>query len=439
MPSEPAPVPNAAGDPSYRALLAVPTLGRVLVGMLIARIATSMLGVAVVLFSLAEYDSPGIAGLVTFVSIFPGLLLSPVAGALLDRHGRTRLIVLDFLVAMAAMTLIGILALAGLLELPLLLLIAGLASLTGPLSNSGLRSLFPIIVPRPLWERVNAVDANGWVLAAIVGPPAGALAVGLVGGAWAVIVVGATFGIAAWVMSGVPEPSGTQQGDGSGRLLGDAWRGLRYAWSNRTIRALGVGLSCLNVGAGMVTIVVPLIVLRRLELDEPVVGAAFAVQGIAGVAAGFVAGRIDTRGRERVLIAGPMLLTAPATALLFAADGLPVLLVAMALFGLLTAPMDVALFTTRQRRTDPAWMGRAFAISMAINYSGTPIGAAVGGTLAASSIDAAVAVGVVASLAAGLSVLALLPARAKEYDAPAGSQGAASPPPPTLPERSPPG
>ena len=39
-----------------------------------------MFGVAIVLFALAEYDSPALAGIVTFASIFPGLLIAPIAG-----------------------------------------------------------------------------------------------------------------------------------------------------------------------------------------------------------------------------------------------------------------------------------------------------------------------------------------------------------------------
>lgn len=31
------------------------------------------------------------------------------------------------------------------------------------------------------------------------------------------------------------------------------------------------------------------------------------------------------------------------------------------LIGLASGPLDIALFTIRQRRTDPAWTGRAFA------------------------------------------------------------------------------
>ena len=43
---------------SYRALLEVPTLGRILLATAIARIAQAMVGVALVLFTLQEYGSP---------------------------------------------------------------------------------------------------------------------------------------------------------------------------------------------------------------------------------------------------------------------------------------------------------------------------------------------------------------------------------------------
>ena len=51
--------------------------------------------VGIVLFALERYHSPSIAGISIFVLIFPGLTVSPIAGALLDRHGRKRLMRLD--------------------------------------------------------------------------------------------------------------------------------------------------------------------------------------------------------------------------------------------------------------------------------------------------------------------------------------------------------
>ena len=401
-------------ETSYRALLAIPRLGRVIVSMQLARIAQSMVGVALVLFVLQEYRSPALAGLVTFAGIVPGLLVAPIAGALLDRHGRTRLIILDYVVALASLVLIGVLAIADSLPAPLLVTIAVLSSVTGILSHTGLRSLFPILVPAHLWERVNAIDANGYVVATILGPPIAAALVSLLGGPVAMLIIGASYGLAAIALIGAPDPVSTSAS--SGNLFRDAWDGLRYTLRNPTLRGLGLAVTTLNIAGGMSAIVVPLIVLDRLRAGETAVGLVFAVSGITGMVSVFLFGRTDTRGREWLMLTVPMLLMAPTFALLLLAAGasvpvvgLGILALALGLYGLLNGPLDIALFTVRQRRTDPAWMGRAFAVSMAFNFMGYPIGAAVAGVLAASSIELAVIVGIVAALLSSLLAAVLIP------------------------------
>ena len=401
-------------ETSYRALLSIPRLGRVIVSMQVARIAQSMVGVALVLFVLQEYRSPALAGLVTFAGIVPGLLVAPIAGALLDRHGRTRLIILDYVVALASLVLIGLLAIADALPASLLVTIAVLSSVTGILSHTGLRSLFPILVPEHLWERVNAVDSNGYVVATILGPPIAAALVTVLGGPVALLIIGTLYGFAAIALIGAPDPASTSAS--SGNLIQDAWDGLRYTFRNPTLRGLGLAVTTLNIAGGMSTIVVPLIVLDRLHAGETAVGLVFAVSGITGMISVFLFGRTDTRGREWLMLTVPMLLMAPTFALLLlAADatvpaaGLGILALALGLYGLLNGPLDIALFTVRQRRTDPAWMGRAFAVSMAFNFVGYPVGAAIAGVLATSSIELAVIVGVVAALVASLLAAVLIP------------------------------
>ena len=401
--------------PSYRALLRVPNLGRVLVSMQLARVAQSMVGVALVLFTLDRYGSAAFAGLVTFASVFPGLLISPIAGALLDRHGRIRLVLLDYAVALVAMAVIGVLALLDVLPGPLLVLIAVVASLTSILSHVGLRSLFPIMVPEPLWERVNAVDSNGYVVATIVGPPIAAVMVGFLGGPTTLLLIGIAFGAAALVLVGVPDPAGTVAT--TGRVLADAWAGMKYTWRNPTLRGLGFAITLGNLAHGMTTIVLPLIVLQRLGLGVEMVGLVFAASGISGMASSFLFGRIDSRGREWSMLVWPMLALVPTVALLLIAAGqgsvplgLGVLFLEMLLVGLLIGPMDIALFTVRQRRTEKAWMGRAFAVSMAFNYLGMPVGAALAGLLAETSLEAAILVlGVGGSIAATAAAAFLVP------------------------------
>ena len=384
--------------------------------MQLARIAQSMVAVAIVLFTLKLYGSPAITGIVTLASVLPGILVSPIAGALLDRHGRMRLVRLDYIVALVALVLIAVLAILDALPAPLLIAIAAVSSLTGILSATGLRSLFPMIVPEPLWERVNAVDSNGYVVATIIGPPLAASLVTIVGGPAALLATGVAFGLAAVVMTGIPDPP--TEVDSSGRLLTDAMDGLRYAWQNRTIRGLAFSISSLNLAGGIATIVIPLIVINRLGYSEAIVGVVFALSGLAGMGAAFAFGRLDTRGREWRLLVLPMLAFPPGVALLLPpavidgldpAIGLACLAGWAIILGFANGPMDIALFTIRQRRTDPAWTGRAFAVSMGMNFVGFPIGAAIAGSLAGISLGTAIVPAIVACCAAIAFAVFLVP------------------------------
>jgi MFS family permease len=384
--------------------------------MQIARIAQSMVAIALVLFTLAEYRSPLLTGIVALAGTLPGLVVSPIAGALLDRHGRMRLIRLDYVVALAALALIASLSLLHALPAWLLVLIAAVSSLTAILSQTGLRSLFPVIVPEHLWERVNAVDSNGYVIATILGPPVAAGLVTIAGGPIALLGTAIAFGLAALAMTGIPDPA--TDVDSSGSIMRDALDGLRYVRSNPTLRGLAFSISSLNLAGGMGTIVVPLIVLNRLGFNEVMVGVVFAISGVAGMISALIAGRFDTRRREWKLLIYPMLAFAPGVALLLppaAIDGIdPVVgllfLVGWAVvLGVSNGPFDIALFTMRQRRTDPAWTGRAFAISMALNFLGFPVGAAIAGALADISLPAAIVPGVIAGVLGVVFAVALVP------------------------------
>ena len=64
---------------SYRALFTIPGFPRLVGSMMLARTASTMVSLVLVLFALERYHSPGLAGLVTFLAIFPGLMVSPIA------------------------------------------------------------------------------------------------------------------------------------------------------------------------------------------------------------------------------------------------------------------------------------------------------------------------------------------------------------------------
>jgi predicted MFS family arabinose efflux permease len=363
-----------------------------------------------VLFVLERYQSPQLAGITAFLAILPGILVAPVAGALLDRYGRARLVVADYLIAALASGLIAGLSVAHALQPPVLLAIVTVASLTNPLSNAGARSLFPMIVPRPMWERANALDSSGHVIANLLAAPLAGVLVGFIGGEWALAAAGAVFLAAAVVMLRLPEPS-SSTAPAEGSVLRNAWRGLAYVLRNRSLRGLALTLSVLNIGSGVLYIALPVLVLGRLHSGPTVVGFLWGAMGAGGLIAALVAGRMSTQGRERQIIVATTLISCVGIAVLPFAGSLAVVAAAVIILGIANGPMDIALFTLRQRRTDPAWFGRAFAVSMSMNYIGSPIGSALAGPLIAWSLNAALWFAVAASLIAALFPLLMIPAR----------------------------
>ncbi len=304
------------------------------------------------------------------------------------------------------------------------MLITIVTSLTSILSVVGLRTLYPIMAPPHLWERVNAVDSNGYVVATILGPPLAAALVVVLGAPEAMIAIAIPFGLAAGAILGLKEPRTANAS--TGRLFYDAWQGVRYAWSNRTIRGLGFSLSVVNLAWGTMTILIPIVVLDVLHLGAEMVGLVFAVSGVSGMVSAIFFGRFDTRGREWRMFVIPMLLMAPTVLIILPATGalgpiepmtgFALLALAMFIFGLLNGCADIALFTVRQRRTDPAWMGRAFAVSMAFNFMGFPIGAAIAGAMVTESLGAAVIFATVASLVGAILAALLVPATAQTFE-----------------------
>jgi MFS family permease len=360
---------------TYRRLMRVPGFRQLLMSSLLTRTASQMWTVGLVLFALQRYHSPSVAGVSLFLLIFPGLLLSPIAGALLDRHGRKRLMTLDFTVAAVCLTVIVALAAANLLPVwGLYALLVG-GSITSTLSIAGARSFFPLIVPRDLWDRGNAADSVCFGVANIAGPGLAGALIAVIGNEAALAGAAVGYVVGAVALQGVGEPA--HSAEVSDRILVEAWRGLVYVITNRTLRWIAIGFSTLNVGWGIVIVALPVVVFH-LHGNAAVVGAMLALAGAAGVPAALIAGRIRTEGREResMSLFGAVMGLAVLTLLV---PSIAVIAVGIAIAGGADAASSVSAFSLRQRRTARAWFGRAFAVSMALNFSGVPIGSALAG------------------------------------------------------------
>lgn len=382
-------------------------MGLIISSSSLARIATQMFAVLIVLFVLETHHSSEFSGLVVVCSQIPGILFSPIAGALLDRGARVQLMMIDYLLGAASIGAIGVLSL--LHHLPDLLLVAIVVagSITNPLSRVGARSVLPLIVPRRLWDRANAVDGASGIGATVLGPGLAGVAAVVIGTKAALFVPAAMMLAAALLLVSVTVPDTSV--DLGSTVGAAAIAAIRYVWTNTVLRMLSVTMTIFNVCTGVLTIAIPFVVLRNLHGGSMTTGVLFAVMGGTGLLAGLVTGRAGTEGREKQLLALSCLVSAAAFVALTVSHQELVLGAVVAIVGATNGPLTVALFSLRQRATEPEWFGRAFAVSMNLNFVGTPIGASLAGLLLAHSVPLAFLLAAVCATVAGLWP-AILPA-----------------------------
>jgi MFS family permease len=393
---------------SYRGLLATPDVRALLLATLLARLAGRMFALAIVLYALTQTGSAVLAGWLAFAAVAPGLAASPIAGALIDRVGSIWAITVDMASSATFVTALIIVDRLGWANAPTLLTLVCLFSLTRPLTMAGIRALLPRLVPVAALDRVNALDTSLHGVADIAGPALAGAIVGFGGSDLALGTIAALYAAAALCIGTLRRPRG--QLPRLGPLLFEAWGGVSRVMRRPTLRGLAVSYSLYQVSWGILIVVVPVFAARQFAggTGSAVAGLLWAGLGLVGGIAALIAGHHSTAGRERKVMALGMLVTAVASWPLGAEFGLIGLAFALMLFGAAAGPIDVAVLTLRQRRTDPAELGRVLSVSMSLNMAGGPIGAALAGVLVTWSLSATFVVAALSSaLAAG--AVALIP------------------------------
>ena len=400
---------------SYRHVLALPHVARLLTAASVSRLAEQMFGLALLLYVLARFGSPGFAGVVVFASMAPGLLVGPVAGAVLDRRGGAWAVTVDTIVSALLVAAMAIGATLGVLDAPLLLLLVAAYSLTTPLNLAGVRALIPRLVASDDLDRANAIDTSSWALVSVVGPLLVGLLVAVVAATATLAVVAALYATAAVLLFplAAAHPRGAQAGSGAGMraLASESIAGVREVIRNPTLRGIAASYFLYQVSWGILVVAVPVIVLGAgVAADDgaATVGVLWAAAGVAGGIGALVVGRAQARGREPRLIALGTLVTALAIFPVMALIGLPGLALGLLAVGAVSGLVDVGVLTLRQRRTDPARLGRVLAVSISVNLLGAPVGSALGGALLGSSVLVALVVAAAAAALASVAAAVLL-------------------------------
>ena len=404
-----------AASLSYRQLLRQRGVPQVLLAACLSRLAGRMVTLAIILYALDRFQAPTVVGWVAFAALAPGLAISPLAGALLDRIGAVSAIAVDMAASAILLFVLVAASVGGTMTVPLLLALVALFSLTSPLGAAAIRVLIPGLVPAEALDRANALDAGSYAVVDIVGPALAGALFGFVGAHWCLLAIAVLYVSAAVALLPLARRPLLARATPAGPLWREAVAGVMHVLRHPSLRGLALAYSLYQVSMGVLIVVVPILLARDLGAGanaEAATGGLFAAAGLAGGLGALVTGHLRTANRERHFIALGALATAAALFPLGASFGIAGLVIAVVIVGFCAGPVDVGLLSLRQRRTEPGWLGRVLAVSMSLNLSGLPLGSALGGMLIAQSAPMALAIAAVASLLAALATYTMVPARA---------------------------
>lgn len=363
---------------------------------------------------------PRALGAVVAALTAPGAVLMLVGGAIVDRVSPRRILLLTKLANALLIGLLGMLVLAGRIDLPAVLGLAACIGVCSAFAYPAGSALLPGVLPAGLLPPANAMLMGMRQLSMLAGPLlAGALIAGF-GGAQAGSVAGgvadarglgiaflldaASFLVSAATLARVRLlAAAPQAGDRKPPLLASLRAGLRYCWDDATLRVcfLYWGAMALFV-SGPLQVALPLLATRLGGAAS--YGSLMAAHG-AGALAGMVLSgarpglRLGTFGTTLLAVDGAVGLAFVALAGVGALWQAAGLLLAL---GLLGGYLQVAIMAWLQRRIRPDMLGRGMALLMFLFMGLAPLSAALTGALAARLSLAAIFTGV------GLAMLAVV-------------------------------
>ncbi|WP_435243698.1 MFS transporter [Streptomyces cucumeris] len=380
--------------------------GRLWTAAVVSRFGDALRGAALPLLAVSLTDSPVLVSLVTACGFLPWLLFGLIGGAIADRVDQRRAMWAVDAVRAALMAGFAVAVWQGHATIGLLLALGFALTTLQTLFDNAATALLPSVVGQEALGRANARLMTGQeVMGRFVGAPLLPVLLGL-GAAVPFWADAATYLLAALLVASLGVTAPERAPRPAGRTLRqDIAEGVRLLWRDRVLRSLCGCTMLVNIGIGGLIATLVLIVTGWLGAGTTGYAVVVTVYGIGSVTGGLVAGWLTDRlGRVRSLLVCGMAQLAALVAL-GTVRSLPVAVAAMGLFGFSGMIWNVTEVTMMQQRSPAEMLGRVSAAFRTLTIAGTPLGALLGGVIAAAWGLNAPALAAAALFACGLVAL----------------------------------
>ncbi|HEX7541434.1 MAG TPA: MFS transporter [Anaerolineales bacterium] len=358
----------------------------VFVGQLISVIATQMTGFAFTLWIYQRTSSATALGLSQVFFIVPFLIISPIAGAMVDRYNRKLMMMLSDIGAGLAISVLLVLQALGMLQLWHLYAANVAIGLVNAFQWPAYSAAITTMVSKEQYGRANGmmslIDAGPGVIAPLL---AGAL-IGIIKLTGILLIDAVTYSIAILSLAivFVPQPVRTAEGE---KAKSNLWKesifGFKYIFARRGLLGLLSFFLVGNIFSGIAGTLFAPVILARTGNNSVMMGTVQSTAAIAAVAGGLIMSAWGGfKRRINGVVWGWALSSLFGMTLFGFGRGLNIWIptvMLMTVFGPLINGSSQAIW---QSKVEPDLQGRVFASRRLIAWITQPLTPIIAGTLA---------------------------------------------------------
>ncbi len=355
-------------------------------GQMLSMLGTGMTHFALTIWAWQLTGRATALALVGVCAFGPVVLISPLAGAIVDRANRKLLMILSDVAAGLATAAVLALYLTGRLEIWHLYVAAAFAGTFGAFQFPAYSATISVLVNKSQYARASGMMSLAGSISGVLAPIGAGVLLGPIGigGIMAIDLATMLTAILILVFAPIPQPPPSPEGiAGRGNLFREAGFGFRYIFARPGLLGLLVVFLFFNVNTNFGFTVLSPMVLARTGNNEIVLGGVRSAAAIGSVLGGLLLSLWGgPKRRVYGVIFGCALGGLLGQVLLGLGRSLPVWAVTGFLGAMVFPTVNASSQAIWQSKVPPDLQGRVFSVRLMIAQIGAPLSMLLAGPLA---------------------------------------------------------
>ena len=363
-------------------------------GSLSSNLADGLMLTALPLIAAMLTNDPLLVSLLAVARYLPWLLFGLMAGAVVDRVDRVRLMVGANVVRAALLAGLAVVVATGNATVWALIVVMFLAMTCEVFYDLAGRAMLPDIAPAGTIDRANGRLISGQTVTEDFGgaPLAGFLFV--VAASLPLAVNAGAYLVGALVLLGLPlavrhpkPPEGAEtkakepEGNLFRSIIAEIGVGMRYTFGDASLRSLVLFGAVTNIGMMAMNAVMVLLVRDHFGVPAALFGVFMSATAVGAIIGAAFTGKLVARFGRFPLQAGGFLLQALSCVAVGLAPNAYTAAVAWVLLGAVATACNTVMVSAIQTVVPSAMLGRMMSCAQFLGYGLTPVGSLIGGLL----------------------------------------------------------